>query len=383
MDNLFDSFRKNLENRPEPEFVEKDWQDLKERLDQQDRKSPSAWIWWWVVLPLSLLLVGTNTALISKIRDTRRVITVLEGNKDTVYLINTVYRIDTIHTIQLIKGPISDTAYSKNSGLANTIPFFEDKSNPEQSTPSEVNMIEDLPVRPTAVLKLPVLYLTGLSCSPQSPPEPKLGEKVIQKLYAMRPKGLEAGLSGGWAYPLPGYINQQPGFSEGISLEVPFLPRWSLVTGASFQQSRFLSNVMDPAKGVPIISPPDNNLEFVLAKAYINHFQISFGGKYTWKKFGKWRPFNSIGIGRIFNLPYQLIYDFERYSLDISWKYETKVQPFTSGSNFCWLNSGMEWHISKKIILTAQVGINNEISEDVGLKPHFSGMQLGLRYCFW
>jgi hypothetical protein len=104
MKDFFSQFRDNLNSRPEPEFDPQDWQNLERRLDESPEKRRLVLpVFWWLALPLGLLLLCSNAAFWVEIRRARQTIERLENRRDTVFLTKIIRQTDTVLLTRVLR----------------------------------------------------------------------------------------------------------------------------------------------------------------------------------------------------------------------------------------------------------------------------------------
>ena len=129
MEDFFDKFKDNLENRPPPEFEERDWNDLEQKLERADKPNKQ-FAMMWFLLPLLLLLLGSNGYWVYKLSLQTTKPTQLIIKTDTIWKNSVVYQTDTIYRTQVIyTQPIHQSARktSSNTIQNNRLTFHSTK----------------------------------------------------------------------------------------------------------------------------------------------------------------------------------------------------------------------------------------------------------------
>lgn len=126
MEEFYQQFKDNLENRPEPEFEPAAWTDLERRMEQAAGGAGWVFNWWWAAVPLLLLLLGSNFFLYRQLAQNNRQIGALVLQKDTVIQRQVILQVDTIYqtrTIrEVVQAPATQMAYSSFMPLIPGLP---------------------------------------------------------------------------------------------------------------------------------------------------------------------------------------------------------------------------------------------------------------------
>ena len=247
MDDFFQQFRENLENRPEPAFEERDWRGMERLLDEQGKKRPFAPAWWWV-LPFLILLLAANAFVLLEQRKANQKLSELASRRDTVYHTRVVYLTDTIYqtvvagekqaapaaplpvagwsrlfqgrfTPLLEDGPPSAGLFATGSARPLAAPLRSGERQ-EGTAPTETAAEAEEAVGEGPGLLLAPIADKGLPpfLSAQRPTLPKLTlepvtvkrkKTFVQYVYPLRPKGLHLGLGGGGVFPFSRTLTRQ------------------------------------------------------------------------------------------------------------------------------------------------------------------------------
>ena len=365
MDDLFKQFRANIEQRPEPAFEAQDWQDLQKRLDSQGKKRLAGFAWWWLALPFLLLLLGLNGAFFYALQQSNRKIALLENQRDTIYKTQVIYQTDTIYktitirevvgeyqTLRVAQAPpiFSKQKLIENGGM-NTDSVFH-SNLPSTNAPEKPNSIGQLEwihaekintFSPNPLLiPVPILKVNELIAK-----KPK--KTLAQHLYPMLPKGFHLGINGGTVFPFSPEAHSVAGFLVGAQGLIEFSPNLQLWAEAAYQNTRFETNRMDAALGVPLVEPPADNFIFSTADVPQPSLQFSLGMQYFLNTKTKLQPFIGGGIGAASLLPYEIIYEFRNEALGIEWSFEKAMPRSETLTNFWVARAGLDYKISKHL----------------------------------
>ena len=422
MKDSFDQFRKNLENRPEPAFRDGDWKDLETRLDQHGSKGVG-FAWWWVALPLFALLLSSNIYFLNQLKNANKNYTKVEIQTDTVYQTRVIYTTDTIFqshvihetSVEYINNP-SFSYYSKyltqvansrsignNEGIAgilysddfNTVPLWNssvvlskyaklkqdnelNETDPEERYAILNREIDFLDSKPSGFLSDPPYPLLKLE-------EPVITEKrrtLVQQAYMMRPKSASLGLNGGSVFTLAKGIQSKGGYSVGIEGNIIFSKNLRMWVEASFVRSKFDSERMDEALGVPIVENPADNYKFEKAEVPQPTLQYSAGLQYLFNTNTKWKPMLGLGYGAVSTLSYELLYEFHNEIDNLDWSFDQHVERMDLRADFLFLRAGLERkldnHWNWNILGTYRTQFDNSKSKQL----QTLGFQTGLSYRF-
>jgi hypothetical protein len=358
MEDFFKQFKENMENRPEPQFEERDWVDMEKRLDRLGRKPRAAFAWWWLALPLMLLI--SNTFFFLEWQNSQRQFSMPELNRDTVfqtkmiYLTDTVYRTRTVYKQTKMNPLRADEGFFHNSrvevspysswkfGLLKSASKLPDDSIEEASIGISQKM---------ATLTQPELQLfsQGAKTLPVPPAEPEISDRkktLRHYLHAMRPEGYHLGVTGGWAYPLFDGLRGISGYSAGLEAAVEFSPNFRLWANVVCLKTSFETSRMDDASGVPAVDPPTPGYSFVVAEIPQLSLQYAAGLQYIFNAGKKFKPYFGAGYCAITSFSYEITYDFYNPSLGIEWIFEKSVGKHETLGKFLLMKAGFEQEIS-------------------------------------
>ena len=385
MDDLFKNIKDNLENRPEPSFDERAWQDMENRLDKKTWYGAALFAW---ALPLALAaLFLTNIFFFKKLNDANKKISNIELRADTIYQTNYIYEYDTIYRQRVEKeyvvmgqqrrveyfssqSPYFDYPseyYSQRSSLRNTTQnrmtfadlqymFADDQHENEASLLVKNPQVEEnigLHVSPFltsnySLLDVPAedVKLAYLAI----PAEQRKKKRPFQKLgTSLQPTGFEAGILGGFAFPQHDQVAETKGFSVGAYGSISFFDNFRMWAEASYYNVEFKSEEMGESLGIPEIEVPDDDYEFYEASVHQPFMQYTFGLQYIFAPKNKWRPYLGVGYTFASMLPYEVSYDFHHITDDIELSIEESINRKESISNMVLFNGGIEGNLSDRI----------------------------------
>ncbi|GEM_PF-909160 len=420
MDEFFKQFKDNLENRAEPVPEEHDWRDMEKRLDQHGKKRPAGFAWWWLALPLLLLLLGLNGAFFWELRKANQKIYTLEIQKDTIYKTQVIYQTDTIYKTRVIRETVVEysvidltgtTAYfrTKNGGLKTT---DKEKNNATilKNITSESNGLNSIttpnitfqPLDSSNYKGIPEnkMLLTDFdkikkldydSLAIPSRDLPKMSDEFVvkkakktlpQHLYSMRPKAFQLGIHGGGAFPFSDKVAPIVGYSAGLQGIIEFSPSLQLWADATYVKTSFETDRMDATIGVPLVEPPSDDFTFLLAEVPQPSLQFSLGMQSFLNTKGKVQPFIGAGIGAVSLLPHEIIYEFRDQTLGIEWSIDKAVPRGETLTNFWMARAGLAYKISEH--LQGQfIGTYRGNWKGTNVQfPQVLGIQAGLNYRF-
>lgn len=417
MEDFMNQFRKNLEDRPEPPFEQRNWQALEKRLDREDGKRPAMFAWWWVALPFALLLLTSNTLFFLESRKANEKITALENRyagfsaqHDTVFVKEMVYRTDTVYQTRIVREYLPGYAVAglpKTSGNSlvtggsyRPSQWVKTGSAPvekasvstgaveSKSLSSGTNSIDNQSVT-SNFEKLDLLDMRFLEQGKPklhlSQVEPSLSVKkktLLQLIYPYRPKGFRAGITGGGALAFSKGFSAKPGFSTGVEAAVSFTPNLSLWADAAFYNLKLSSNKMDAAIGIPLIFPPNDQLVFEGAEVLQHSLQYSAGMQYTFNASGKLKPYMGLGLGAITQLNSLITYDFKALNNGPGWIYEAENTGNVQFGEMLFLRAGVAHDFSRNLGWTLHATYRNRFGKKSLGTPNILGIQAGLMVRF-
>ena len=225
MDDLFKNIKDNLDNRPEPTFDKKAWQDMEKRLDKKPWRGGGLFAW---ALPVALaVLFMSNLFFFKKLNDANEKISKIELRADTIFQTKYIYQYDTLYRervetqyvtlapeVRYFYIPSNNFASSKSRKTSNFAPanfsemkhLFDDSSNENYHTLAE-NSSQANSVKEVAFLTAELSPLAYESSETKLslldiPAEQKRKKRPFQKLASeMQPTGFQLGMIIGLAYP--------------------------------------------------------------------------------------------------------------------------------------------------------------------------------------
>ena len=412
MDNFLKQFKDNLENRPEPQFEENDWQILAQRLPIKQEKQPLSILMLWGLLPLFLLSLGANWFFYNKIKNTEDKMAVLNSRlemgllntnsmaiqRDTIHKIRTVYERDTIYKTNILREtivsylpaisndlnnknnllitPFNSTEKIINGELNNnsiSINSMGKTINNELNTPfnslSSINSSNDKQLITSDLEKLKMHPISLLKFKKQTNNELELNyvptvlnkQKTLkQHLALLRPKHYSVGISAGLAYPFGTDLNQASGYFLGLNSEIFFSPNVSIWADAHYLQLTYKVDKMSDAIGVPVVSAPNNLFSFNGAVIKQPTIAYSAGIRYHFDNKKQWRPYLGVGFSAVTSLPYEVGYEFKNTTLGTVWDFDQTVNRRGTQFGFLLLDGGFERHLSKQY--RWQIGANYRLN---------------------
>ncbi len=417
MEDFFKQFRENMERRPKPDFEEKDWLRLQSRLAREEEKqSPAAFAWWWLLLPLVLLLAGSNTFLYFELKKANQKAPNLEWRRDTVFRTTVVYRTDTVHITRVVRewlrlpviasarqNPNPDLWMQKDTGSRHPGTLIAtQKVTTAKHPPSGPDTSDFMPFTGMASFKfrndgsqsvlLPTCFPdsvvrksvpgTTLPETAEVPPANRRKKTFRHHVYAMRPKGVQAGVAGGRAYPVNEGAGRQSGFAAGAQVLVGFSPNLRLWLDAMYFNMRFEADRMDPAIGVPLIDVPFDDFTFVKAEVPRPSLHYSAGMQYLFRADKKFKPLIGLGYGAVSLLPYEVVYEFKNEMLGVDWVTDKRINRRSLQTGLLVLQAGMEHDFSRHWQWHWLATYRSHLGENDVQSPDMFGVQAGLLYRF-
>lgn len=413
MEDFMNQFRSNLENRPEPTFEERNWQAMEKRLDREDGKQRTVFAWWWVALPLALLLLTSNTLFFLESRKANEKIAALEkqvagfsAHRDTVFLKEVVYQIDTIYQTRIIrqylpghavanlpKSLLTSGGYSPSEAMETGSATDEKASVSKVPAASQLIVPSENPTGNKFVAsnfgKLDLLGMRFLE-----PGKPKLHRSQVetslpvkkktlrQLIYPYHPKGFRAGVIGGGALAFSKGLQAKAGFSTGVEGAISFTPNLGFWADAAYSHVNLAANKMDKAIGIPVVFPPNDQLVFEGAEVLQSSMQYSAGMQYTFNAAGKSRPYMGLGLGAISQFHKLITYDFKNTNNEPSWIFEDDNKNNILHGELLFLRAGIEHDISKNWGWTLRATYRNSLGNKSLETPNILGIQVGMTYRF-
>ncbi|HRI62399.1 MAG TPA: outer membrane beta-barrel protein, partial [Saprospiraceae bacterium] len=186
------------------------------------------------------------------------------------------------------------------------------------------------------------------------------------------------GVTGGWAYPVSEDLERQGGPSAGLEASVEFSPALRMWMGATYSNTRLVTDRMDEAIGIPPVAPPSDDFIFLEAEAPQPALEYGIGMQYLFNTSHKFKPFLGVGYGAVSLLPYEVVYDFENKPLGIEWSFEKNVEQSEFLTNLLLLRAGFEYEISKNWNWHLRATYRTGFEKTGFQSPDMLGIQAGL-----
>ncbi len=353
MDNFFKQFQDNLDNRPEPPFVEKDWLALEKQLPPQKTKHPlSMWLLWGLA-PLLLCSLAANWFFYHKMKNTELEVTALNSRfeavnsktiviqSDTIYKINTIIERDTIYKTRILREtivsylPSNYNNFQKNNTINTPINATENFNSLEK--------LNTIPIAPLKLKKQNELLVLG-----NFPIIKNEHKTLAQRLEVLRPKDYGLGISAGLLFPFGDGLSHPSGFKWGLSGAVFFSPNLSLWADAHYAQISYNVDKMSDVIGVPVILSPDRTYPFNRAIIKQPTIQYMAGIRYRFDSPKGWQPYIGLGFGAVTSLPYEVGYEFKNSSLGTVLDIDQMVKRHETQWGFLLFDVGFEKRLSKQ-----------------------------------
>ncbi|MFN0175401.1 MAG: outer membrane beta-barrel protein [Saprospiraceae bacterium] len=425
MEDFLKQFRENLENRPEPNFEERDWQDMQARLERAGLKGAPIFPFWWLALPFLLLLLGSNTFFFWQWQKAKQQVLTMEIRHDTVFQTRVVYTTDTIYRTRVVrermveyqtsfagiqadmigrKSDLKDLAVtpSKLTGylqvpenLQLTDPdslgnkpsgsLFEDRlseiSELKTETEQRTQNIATLPLGEIQPLRSPRRPVKLPYCEVFTP-DKKHKRSFSDHLYAALPKEYHLGVSSGLAYPFGRGVDFKSGYFIGGHGALEFSPNLRLWANVAYFKTLFLTDRMGDDIGVPPEAPPSSDYVFLQAEVPQPFVQYSAGMQYLFRSKHRLKPYVGLGMGAISLLTYDVIYEFKNSTLGVEWNLDVPIHQKGLISNFLVLPAGLEYRFSTQWNAQIQATYRYNWKESGVRSPDMLGIQGGLNYRF-
>lgn len=399
MDDFYQSFKDNLENRPEPPFEEKDWQALEKRLTAKSKK-PMAGLIWWLLVPLLLLpLLFTNLYFYQELKTANAKIDRLQFQRDTIYITQTIIQRDTIYQKQHITNKNSTSPVTPIAFQLPALPNFTDNvsyvsiekiwsaqfppsisyaSTPQQQ--SEITTIDLFDPIPTQHGHFLDLQMRNLPSDIELIPITSRKKRPLWNL--VKPKGVQAGINGGVFLPLNSDLNPSLGLVWSIQANVKFSQRLRLRLNMAYLVAQFESKQMDERLGIPIIPSPGETYTFEKASITQPALQYSGGLQYFFFSRRKWKPYIGIGYGLNTLQSYQIKYKFEEENTETESITERKIEQGKTIKNLLLFQLGFEKTFGKRWHWYVEGNYRHQLGEKEATISNLIGIRTGLLYSF-
>jgi len=147
------------------------------------------------------------------------------------------------------------------------------------------------------------------------------------------------------------------------------------LTGLSYEVDQ-----MDSEFGVPPVSPPSANFEFVLAEANRPVLMYSAGIQYTHVTGTRLRPFIGIGLNATNTFAYDLIYEFNDITGPDELNIERAISAEFNFADYAVFNAGIKYALSDQWRAHLRGSYYHNILKE--FNPSIYSVQVGLGYSF-
>ena len=425
MDDFFKSMKDQLENRPEPEFRESAWKALNSRLDASNPVASRPRRYWWTAALLLLLLGSTfcnywfyrqlnsnETAAAKEIRI---------YHKDTIHHTRYVYHTDTVFQSRIVEVPVETVAagldYSGQYYLSRPSFARLDERFAFSESPLNLSLFSSLPRLPlfssgpdrrdgtnkyseedhSSVLNRFTLFyglpqaIDELESPERKAPDTDMGliAKVEKKksfgkrlIYGLKPKRVYVGPTLGGIYPVHSDLRDQKGFSVGLQAAISFSNQFRVWGEATYLRVAYTTTQLESLRGVPAITPPSSNFDFINAGVPQPALQYSLGIHYTLVNGGKWRPYAALGFSTLTLLPFEVTYKFEDVLNNLELTLEQKVDRKRQFSQHTLAKLGLETYLNKHWSLQLESIYRMSLETQGATNTNLFGLRVGALYRF-
>jgi hypothetical protein len=419
MNRFFTTIRDNLNNRPEPKFEENDWLALQEQLPQKPTRSFGAAAIWWL-LPFVIISLGSNAFLFSELKSTKKMVTEIGFQKDTIYQSSVIYKTDTIYIINNIKQEksafdnismaelleIKRLINNENSNTASKKPLKTKTTiTTKSNTRNENLLIENTTItnnenKNTTTLEtqntqtedvFTIDFLKTQNSSILStnyfdfPIVTKTNTRKISSLQNLknmaRPTGYRLGAFGGLVYGLDANKIHQTGVNSGIEAMLNFRNLINLFANCSYSKTFIEIEGISGNVGIPLVQPPSSDYELTKVNGSSPVVQYELGLNYEFPINKKIVPFLSLGYENAFYFPSSFTYTFEN-SQGIELEIESDVNSEIKTANFGLIKIGFHYPVYKKIHWQLQGGFHYNFNKNKDFMPSYSELKTGVFYQF-
>jgi hypothetical protein len=413
MDDLFDSLKDKLENRPESSFEESAWKDMEQRLNVYASGRKRGFYWpLWVAVPILLLLVamlGANLLMYRHVIKANQKIAAFKERirSDTVFRTRIIYQTDTVFQTRIVKEksvvvkepPLWSGFWDSSDGKSPAFDFSrltrapltrefltwkaKEEKRPEQQAWNEemltqamekLHSLDLMTVRPSHVYD--EIYLP----SHEPPALPR--RDPFRFIRVLRPQKYHLGLIGGFAAPLREGFEDEKGYAVGVTGAVDFSDRFRLWAEFSFMKLKYSTSEMNEGIGVPSIDPPLENFVFKKATVALPAWQYAAGLQYSWPLDSKWTPYVGLGYGLVKRTHYEVFYEFENDQLGLEWGLEEGVKNKKTITNQLLSRLGVEYRMSRHFIWQVEGFYRTKVRDAVPESLSPLGVRGGVLYHF-
>ena len=416
MDNFLQSMKENLENRPEADFRETSWQTMEQRIREQQAPNRERRITpWYLPLLFGFLLSSLlfNYYLYQQLAPvekspTSASVTII---KDTLIHTKVIYITDTIYQPRSPEQALPQTATP--ALLAFTSPYLTTEraavfphtlttplidlppgtkayfSSLALSTPNTKGKVLEAIPQPLAITKqladkkinLPEKALTakmnGLPLAIT-----KRRKSISEKLYLMRPRTFRLGVQAGFLTSFYPDTDGQGGNISGLAATIGFARPWQLFTSVNYIRSSYETDRMDPSLGIPLVSPPGDDLIFQKANLSQTAFQYNIGLQYLFNQGRQIRPLLGLGYSISSLQPKEVVYEFEHPDTQAEVNLDLNFPNRQLLYNQLLFKVGIEWNLHKNWYVQMNSFYRQQLSRRNIDSPGILGLQAGLHYQF-
>jgi len=230
----------------------------------------------------------------------------------------------------------------------------------------------------------PMFYIPLFNNSPLKVTVPFVKRKTTigQRVYQMRPKTFHLGVLGGMVIANHADLDDIGGYTFGLNATVGFSSNFRLWGEAAFMKLEYSSTNIDPALGIPTITPPQDNLEFEEAEVTQPAYQFGAGVQYLFNAHKQWKPYLGVGYGVVALVPHEVSYEFSDPSTDIEFKLIRDVQRNELLRNQLLLKTGLAYEFSNRWTVLLE-GMYRKGDKNMDLNPtNVWSVRSGLSYKF-
>ena len=423
MADFFDSIRDNLENHPEPEFNPADWDDMKNRIQGQSRRPLP--LFWWSTAALVLLLLGSNAWWYTRSFPEGEPV-MIAGEVtyvyDTIVKKEIIYQTDTL--IQYRNRPATartasnfattqkalafqreilageyrikkskrffDQTYAADKLLHRTADALRSEQFNSASVPENLltilqeNKLEEreflnfLPTGLKLIENNNIVISENLNPSPSVAKEHYRRRLLLETWRNIQPTGVIFGAEGGYVFPVGVGSEDRSGYTGGIKAGLTFSPALRMILAGNFQHLQYQSDDMGDEFGVPVISPPTDDLVFQQADVSQASLQLAVSLQYLFRAQKDFRPYVGVGFGAHSLLPAEIKYTFiNPDDLELIAEYDVERQGWEAGDIH--LQTGFEFRLSEYWHLP--VGVNYIFNPEADT-PRALQLKAGINYHF-
>jgi hypothetical protein len=428
MDKFYDAFKKNLENRPEPEFDGSAWKRLQKKMHDNpgSEKKKNGWVLPFLIgaLVSSVLL---NGYLIFKSNGHQTVSIVEKTIIDTVYITKEIVERDTVYLTKYVAGTNYNYRYVANSDVSgekqsNSVDRKEplqsnlsNRSRQEDSkqgemangtgNPNENNTLNPISTTPnvdqneTALRDaneltdaemanlLPLLPLEEISFQTSGLKTELVmirkdrEEKHINSVQEILDK-TSFHLGGGYLAALNEGAKNQFGLTAEFEAALPITNSFAVTTGLQYYWLRFTQETMGGESGIPFVNSPVQDFDFDHADVVQQLAEFKLGLNYHTSLFRKVGANAGIAYSITGLFPHKIEYNFYKEDEGISAgvDYAEKNYAFNySNLNF---SVGLDYPLSNSLNAFWGLNYRYNFQQPNSFTPFKFNSKLGLSFRF-